>query len=358
MISSLSLPPIPRLDRFSYKSKDHINLINNLANFDGVHYIFIAKNGYQRSESAFFPLYPFLLQTLNPIFLYNYPLTGFFISLFSTVAGVIFFTKLLDLTIKDFGQKIWSVLFLILFPTSFFFFCVYSESLFFFLAVTSIYFFFKEQYSSSFLLGALAALTRFMGLFLIIPFLMMLILNKPKKTTLPALFAAFSPALGFFSYCFYLYQTTGDFLNYFHSQISFNNQRTLQIIFLPQVLFRYLKIFATSSLNFQYFVAGLEFLTFIFVLAVLILGLLKKSQFKANYPGLFYGLWLFSFINLILPTFTGTLLSIPRITLLSVSFFIILASIKDLKLKIILGTLFLALHTILFAFFSQGYFIS
>jgi hypothetical protein len=152
----------------------------------------------------------------------------------------------------------------------------------------------------------------------------------------------------------YLLKTTGDPLLFLNSQKVFGANRSTTIIFLPQVYFRYLKIFFTASFNFQYFVAVLEFFIFNLVFLVLIFDFLNALK-KKNQNLL--ALNLFSVANLILPTLTGTFSSITRYSLLSLSFFLFLSRIKSKSVKITLGFLFLILHLVLFGFYLQGYFI-
>ena len=103
---------------------------------------------------------------------------------------------------------------------------------------------------------------------------------------------------------------------FFRVQPVFGANRSTNLILLPQVYFRYLKIFFTANWNFQYFVSLIEFFIFTFVFIVLILDLLKIVKFSenwklkiGNYERL--SLSMFSFINLLLPTLTGTFSSIP-----------------------------------------------
>ena len=70
------------------------------------------------------------------------------------------------------------------------------------------------------------------------------------------------------------------------------------------------------------------------------------------------GLNLFSLINIILPTLTGTMLSVPRFALLSLSFFIRLAEINNRAVKGILLIIFIIFYIALLTLFTEGYFVS
>lgn len=356
---------IPYLGFFPYKEElARFNLpdfINKLANFDGIHYLLIAKNGYSQFEQAFFPLYPSLIRTLN-IFINNYLLTGFLISNISFLLGLYFLNK----TFKN----NYLLLFLLSFPTSFYFGAVYTEGLFFLFFALVLYFLKKEKFFLASVFGFFASLTRLVGIFLVMPILFSLILKikklkfKIKYVTRYTLYLTL-PLLGLFLYCFYLWKTTGDPLMFLNSQPAFGANRSNHLVFLPQVIWRYIKIFFTAQINFQYFVSLFELAIFSFTFIVLLLDLIKIISIK-NFPNIKYqisniflfSLNLFSFANLILPTLTGTLSSIPRYALFSFSMFLYLSKIKNNYLKILILILFLIFHILSLAFFSQGYFIS
>ena len=123
---------IPYLGFFPYKDQlpgfNLPNWIFALANFDGLHYILIARDGYAQYEQAFFPLYPLLIKFLTPLFFNNQLLTGLIISNVSFFLGLILFYKYLKLISSDSIRfnPILSILFLLVFPTSFFFGAIYT----------------------------------------------------------------------------------------------------------------------------------------------------------------------------------------------------------------------------------------
>lgn len=346
---------IPYLGFFPYKeilNSFHLpQLITKLANFDGVHYLLIAKNGYSQFEQAFFPLYPLLIRWLSPMFNDNLLITALMIANFSFLLGLYLFIQYLKL--EKINQYRLVVLLLLFFPTSFFFGAVYTEGLFFLLSILTLFFLKRKQFFLAAICSFFASLTRLIGVFLILPIFFNLIKNKQLK---PASYLVLlSPLMGLVIYAFYLWQTTGDPLFFVNSQPAFGANRSTGIIFLPQVYWRYLKIFLTANFNFQYFIALVEFIFFNFVLLILILDL-RKRYWKKNLS--LVGLSIFSLINLILPSLTGTFSSIPRYILLSLSFFIYLGEIKNQLKLIIIGLTFLLLHIIFLSFFSQGYFIA
>ncbi|PIY69375.1 hypothetical protein COY90_01010 [Candidatus Roizmanbacteria bacterium CG_4_10_14_0_8_um_filter_39_9] len=384
---------IPYLGFFPYKDllvQYHLpDFLSHLASFDGVHYTQIADNGYAEHEQAFFPLYPLLIKGLTFI-TQNRLVSGLIISNVAFLFGIMIFFKYLSLigvenpgipsgadppirrgapTGKDSRQNLsMIVIFLLLFPTSFFFGAVYTEGLFFFLFIASLYFLKKKNYWVAGIFAGLSSATRLMGIFLIIPFLVSFLTDKSfnlKRYMVRVghyLFLIFSPLIGFIMYSGYLWKTTGDPLYFFNAQPSFGANRSTHLILLPQVLYRYIKIFITASWNFQYFTSLIEFVLFGFIFVVLIFDLMKFIKFTekwklkiGNYDR--FTLNLFSFINLLLPTLTGTFSSIPRYALMSVSMFLYLGEIRNAAFRTGILISFFILHAVLLGFFIQGYFV-
>jgi Gpi18-like mannosyltransferase len=363
---------IPYLGFFPYGDQllnfDLPSWIYSLANFDGLHYLSIARNGYAQYEQAFFPLYPILIKFLTPFFSNNQLVTGLIISNVSFLLGLIILYKYLSLIfLKDKRSNILTVIFLLFFPTSFFFGAVYTEGLFFLLLITTLYFLKKENYLFVVLFAFFASLTRLVGVFLIVPMIIHLYRSSKTKSNIKNLILI-APLLGLGIYCFYLYQTTGDPLFFVTSQPIFGANRSSNLILLPQVYWRYFKIFITAAHDSRFYVSIVEFLIFNFVFIVLILDLFKNLgiinlkfnrnlRFKISNFNLL-GLNLFSLANLILPTLTGTFSSIPRYSLFSLSFFIYIVQIKNNFVKYLILFTFLFLHVLLLGYFTQGYFIS
>ncbi|MBI5127220.1 hypothetical protein HZA76_02070 [Candidatus Roizmanbacteria bacterium] len=335
------------------------HLSSALANFDGIHYLLIAHRGnYVTWEQAYFPLYPLLMRFLTPVFFNNELITGMIISSVSFFIGLMIFLKL-------FRSKFWLLIFLLVFPTSFFFSAIYTEGLFFLLLTLTLFFLKKENYQVVILLAILSALTKLVGVFLIIPIIFHLV-GKPqfrRELKWKNLILVLSPFIGLGIYCLYLIKTTGNPLMFITSQPVFGANRSTNLIFLPQVIWRYLKIFITASHTWQYYVSIFEFLVFGFVLTILIIDLFKHLKFTENFKLKIenydrLGLNIFSFANILLPTLTGTLSSVPRYALFSLSLFIFLSEIRNKWIKIVIAVVFLAFHIFALGFFGQGYFIS
>ncbi len=356
---------VPYLGFFPYKELlvDY-NLpswISSFANFDGIHYLLIAKQGYSQWEQAFFPLFPALLHVIGFI-IPNYLVAALVLSNTALAIGLIFFQKLL---------KEWKInatlpiLFLLAFPTAFFFGIVYTEGVFFMLFILSLYFLQKKNYLLAALFAAFSSATRLIGIFLLVPFFFHFLAEHKgslKHFNLKA--ALISPFLGLFSYMFYLWITTKDPLFFFNSQPIFGAHRSTNLILLPQVYYRYIKILVTATHNFQWYMSLLEVSFFTLVFTVLALDLVQrgkqlvkrnKTSTSTTFPLL--GLSLFSLINLVLPTLTGTFSSIPRYALFSLSFFIYLSQIQSKVIKWGVLILFITLQIVLLSLFVSGYFV-
>lgn len=334
------------------------------ANFDGVHYLSVAQNGYMRLQEAFFPLYPFLIRLLaKTIFFDNYLWAGLFISHLTFFAALVIFYKLVESKFSEKMARI-AVLGLLVFPTSFFFGAVYTESLFLMLVLASFYAVKKEKWLFAGILGGLASATRLVGIFLL-PALLWQFFSTPKKqlnnltTRLPArrvkqlihLGWLFLIPAGLLSYMWYLNNLVGDPLAFIHDQPAFGAQRTGgEIILLPQVYWRYLKIFLTTPLaNYDFWIALLEF--FIFNLMLLSLWWAWKRKINPSYL-------IFSFLALVGPTLTGTFSSIPRYSVVLFPIFIGYGLIKNKGIKISLFLLSFFLLIILAILFTRGFFVA
>lgn len=317
------------------------------ANFDGVHYLRMASGLISEYQQVFFPLYPLLIKflTINNWFL----ATGLILSSLFFLTGLLIFYKLLNL---DYEKKVTlkTILLLISFPTAFYFGAYYTESLFFLLSVLSIYLLRKKQFILSGFFISLACATRLIGIFLIILYLVEALKEiRSKKYGLSIFFGFLIAPTALLIYMLYLYLNFNDPFYFIHAQSGVGTGREVNnLVLLPQVIFRYLKIFTTVSIQSQLFLnALLEFTSTIFCLILFIFGW-KKIRFSY---------FIFSFFVFLLPTFTGTLSSMPRYILMSFLMLPILGTF-NFKPFYFLVTIFTILQVILAVLFLRGYWIS
>ncbi|TSC88433.1 MAG: hypothetical protein G01um101416_101 [Microgenomates group bacterium Gr01-1014_16] len=322
-------------------------LLYSRANFDGIHYISIARRGYGYGQQAFFPLYPKLLSLLNSIFK-NFTVTGILISSISFLFGVYLFSKLISLDHPGPVRK-WTLIALFIFPVSFFFTSVYTEGLFFFLVIGSFYSARRSRWWLAGIFGFLAAYTRLAGIF----FLPALIAEWwLQKKSFKALIPLILIPLGLLLYMSFLQRTTGDSLAFIHVQKLFGQGRSDKIILLYQVFWRYLKmIFTVNRADPLFLTILLEFITGLTFGIISIYSLFKQ---RLSYS-------VFNLLSFIIPTLTGTFTSLPRYVLVCFPAFIILGTWlhQTSKLNRLVYFSISCLGFILFlALFSRGYWVS
>lgn len=327
------------------------------ANFDGIHYLLIAERGYGLHQEAFFPLFPALIRSLVPIFGGNYVISSLFLVHASFIVTLALFWKLVE---NDFGKEVsrWSLAFLLLFPTAFFLGSVYSESFFLMVVLGSFFAARKGRWWVAGFLGALASATRIVGIFLLLALFIEFYIQRIKGKKLKSgLLNEFKRGAGIFlipfglvSYMVYLGNIVGDSLAFIHSQPAFGANRSgSEIILLPQVIFRYVKIFLTvPSANYDFWIAVLEFFSFAIVIGSL---LIFWKKIRMSYL-------IFSLLAIIAPTLTGTLSSMPRYILVAFPVFIMLGSLENKLVRFLLLSISLILLTVLTALFTRGYFVA
>lgn len=316
-------------------------------NFDGVHYLTIAEKGYAlQFTQAFFPLYPILIKLASFVFR-NFLVSALFISHFFLLLSLFIFMKLVEIDFPRSTAK-GAVVFLLLYPPAFFLGSIYTESLFLFLILISFYFARQKRWLLASLSAFFASGTRFIGVFMFpaILYEYYLVARSGKIKILDMIAVLFSFG-GFLIYSLYLKLNFGSFFYFSLSQqIAWQRDR---FVLLPQVLFRYFKILTTVSFSSEAFlIAALEFLFFVFSASILIFSVKK---IRTSYL-------VFSFFALLVPTFTGTLSSIPRYTLVIFPIFLSLALVKNKFVQSVFIIVFSLLSMVFISRFVIGRFIS
>ena len=320
------------------------------ANFDGVHYLSIARNGYYTYEQAFFPLYPMLIHWVSRFPLPDDITVALAISHISFLGGVLLFYDLARSISRR--SALWCVVFLLLFPTSFFFASAYTESLFFLLSAACMVAARRKLWWLAGIAGMLASGTRLFGIFLFPVVLWQYVKEQKGVYKWWDIFFVSLIPLGLLAYMRYLMQTIGDPLAFFHVQSAFGAGRSgRELILLPQVLWRYMRIIVTvAPSSIIYAISVFELAVFSFGLWLVWYGFRKKI-INAEY--LAYALAI-----LMVPTFTGTFSSLPRYFLSAFPLFFILGSVHNTGIKVAIGVLFTILLIAFGAAFLQGYFVA
>lgn len=356
-------------DRFPYTDRvlsiTHLpNWIWGFGNFDGVHYLRLAQNGYEAQYSqAFFPLYPLLIRFFNffpkenlDLNLYTDP-SYFYTGL---ILSAVFFIPALYLLFKLWGRehnfKIagLSIVLLLSFPTSFYFGAIYTESLFLLLAVLTFWFVREDKFIPAGIMAALASSTKIQGVLLSV-FLLIELWEKYKDRLVKLgksfwkdiLGLAISP-LGLVAYMYYLYKAFGDPIYFLTAQPAFGAGRSsLPLVTLPQVIYRYIRMLLTiSPTNLSFWNAAVELL---FVLVLITVLIISFRKIKFSY-------WLFAALSVFIPTMTGTFSSVPRYALLAFPLLPLIAKFNKAPRYIIIAQVLVGV--ILLALFIRGYWVA
>lgn len=330
----LSDQPISDLEQF----------LKLLARWDAESFLYIAESGYtsvgkQRFLIVFFPFYPLLIATVA-IFVRNYILSAYIVSGIATIALAVFFRLLVKL---DFSEKTaqHAVLFLFIFPTSYFLHLPYSESLFIALTVICFWAARTERWLIAGVIGLLACLTRINGVILL-PALLFEVweqYRKTRKINRQWLFVGLIP-LGFVSYLLINYAVTGNAFMFLEYQRQ-NWQKYLRLPF-NGLWDKYQTILHQSPANSN--MVGFQELLFV---AIGFFSIVLGWKYLRNS----YRVWLIA--NWLLFISTSFILSVPRYTLVMFPIFILMGLVarRSWQLNVLLtawSILYLGIFTSLF----------
>ena len=192
------------------------------AQWDSEHYLRIATEGYSYASGTFsnipfFPLYPLLIRLVMVVVGRVDTQTGALVGF--VISNVALFVALLYLAALVARDLSWSnarrtVVYVLVFPMTFFLSAVYAESLFLATAAASIYHARQGEWYRSGLAGGLAALTRPYGFLLVIPIALEMLRQRPALRFLPSI--ALVPA-GLATYLGYLWWQFGTPTIYFEA---------------------------------------------------------------------------------------------------------------------------------------------
>lgn len=309
-------------------------LFNSWVQWDGLHYIDIARNWYQATGEkslwiVFYPLYPILIRLIN--FLINdFPTSAVVVSLiFSFISSILLF----EITLLDFSKRaaILAVWFLNIFPTAYFLQASYTESLYLSVSLATIYLFRKKYFILAGLTGALSTMCRINGL-LLLPTL--LLEGRKKREEIITLLLI---PLGFLFYLLINYLTFNDPF-YFLKPLSSNWHKEFS---LPWIGISNL-LSSMPKFNDPLFYAYLAEVTVLLLIASL--GIYVFFKIRKSYG-------IYMFLNFLLFTSTSFVISTPRYSLILFPIFIILGQIKSKYLLLLISIIFflpLVFFTILY----------
>jgi Gpi18-like mannosyltransferase len=159
-------------------SADVHPFVNMWSRWDATWYLDIAEHGYKfridaPSNASFYPMYPLLMRAAHRVLAMprndaGWLLAGLIVSNLAFIAALIYLVFLIRLDFDE-STAARSVLYLLVFPTTFFFSAVFSESLFLALVVSAIYYARRNRWVVAGVLGAGAAICRPPGFLILLP---------------------------------------------------------------------------------------------------------------------------------------------------------------------------------------------
>lgn len=306
---------------FKYES-DPQSFSTTLKTWDGQHYQAISEFGYlhDNASTAFYPLYPALIEVLSPVFGHNHIFSGVFISLVCSFLAFIFFYLFFKHEL-DQSAAFWATLLMISFPTAFYTNILYSEALF--LCLTAALFWASARNNYFILFGAalLLPLSRPQGVLLALPFFIYLFnsyqwrigafLRSGKWLSL--LFFACGLAL----YFTIIYFETGSAKSGLDAQKHFISGNSLSNLFHPVDWFK------TNVLGVDYEVHGFKnsAIDRLFFVLFIVSSLLVAVKIKNK------GLFVYMLVLGGLPVLAGSFMSYSRYTLLLFPMFMAIAAV-------------------------------
>ncbi len=315
----------------------NLNPLYYWVQWDGPHYIDLAKNWYQNSGGeqplwiVFYPLYPILIRILNTL-VNDYLTSTILISIFFSFTAAIL---LYELVLLDFNKRtaFLSVWFLNIFPTAYYLQASYTESLFLTISLATIFFFRKGSLINSTVTGILSSMTRVNGI-LLAPLLLFEI-KKPRKIV-PILLLP----LGFIFYLYINYVTFSEPF-YFTKPLLSNWYKKLEF---PWVGISNLIHSLPPLTNPSAYPFYAEVVTLILILIVGIYTI-WKIRFS-------YGIYVL--LNLLLITSTSFVISTPRYAIILFPIYIALSKIKSVLLIAAVSIISLSLMLYFASIYVQG----
>ncbi len=314
------------------------------AQWDAGWYHNIASSGYvidhtynpyfgDQVNYAFFPLYPTLMKIFN-VFFNDYTISGIFVSNLCFLVASIYLYKL-SLFYFNKEKSFEVVTYFVFFPASFLFSCVLTESLYLTFVLMCFYYAKKGNWLVVGIFGFFLALTRNMGVFIIVPLFLQYLISvnfKLYKIKYNILYLLFIP-FGFVLWGMYLYYLTGDFLMFKNVQVSWDRISSNPI----SVLYH-----SINSGQFN------EVFWSIFVLAFSLIILMNIKKIPVPYL-------IFAAYSLIIPLSTSVT-SMIRYSIVIFPIYLSLAYMLENKyLKMMSIYLMLTLQGLFMVFWSSGY---
>jgi hypothetical protein len=181
------------------------------ARWDSVWFLRVAEYGYDQASpagaaAAFFPLYPASVRVLGAAFFGHYVLAGILVSLAASLVAFYLLHRVAEERLGVDGARR-AVLYLAVFPLTFFLMAVYSEALFLALSLGSFVLAERRRWAGAWTLAGLTLLTRFAGIALLPALLLLAWRSDDRRRALRTF--PIAPALACL-YPLYLWRELGD----------------------------------------------------------------------------------------------------------------------------------------------------
>ena len=312
--------------------------------WDSGWYLPLAKYGYSavisnsaatfgQANYAFFPLYPLLINLFEKI-VGNYFIAGLLIANISLIVACVYLYKLARL---DFDQtaSLRTIQYCLLWPVAFIFSGIFTESLYLALAIAAFYYARKNNWLLACILGFFLALTRSIGVLIVIPLLYeyLRLINFNFKDIGRQIFYFLLIPFGLSLFSYYNYILTKNPFAFLEIQSSWGRQLVNPVRLIWGGLFHG---DITSIFN------------SVFVLLVVVLVIIFYKKIRGSYL-------IFIAYSIIVPLLTG-LESMPRYMLVIFPLFILLAQVSKNRFVnyTLSASLFLA-QCALMVFWTTGF---
>lgn len=294
-------------------SPAHGVLLDVWGRWDAEHYLSIATQGYHGKDVAFFPLYPFLVNTVGG-FIGDHLAAGLLISNIAFFIALAYLYALVKLEFDDASVAYHAIFYIAIFPTAIFFSAVYTESLFLMLTVASVFYARRGNYITSGVFGALASMTRVEGILTALPLAYEVWRGWRERhgTTLArGIIGLGVVPLGLVAYMFYLYALQGDPMAFSRVQADWNRHLAAPWVAVTNTINAIaVNPAASGAVN--------HIIELVFTGAFLILMIAAFRILRPSYA-------LYFAASLLVPMSTASLMSMPRFVLVIFPAFMLLA---------------------------------
>jgi Gpi18-like mannosyltransferase len=340
----------------------HMVTVDVFNHWDSGWYIAIAKNGYTNfRQTAFFPMYPFLMRVVHDCTNISYAAAGVVISFASLIFALFFFAAYVRNVFHSTRVAVVSMLLLACFPTAYYFDAIYTESVFLFFTFAGLYAASCNRFWLAGICVGLATLTRNTGIFESFILLFEYIRYKDMNLRFWSrswwsridrnVLGILIPTFMFAVFCLIEKRLTGQFFPFLQAEKTFS--RTFMPSWNTFVL-TYSMIFKAKGWSREYYC--IEFFSYLLMVVMLFLHIkyLKKSW-------IFTG-WLLYFIAVLwattsqpCPNIQDYVVSFPRYALMLFPAFVFAADL--IKRQIWLCVVVLAVSSIFLVKLSGIFFI-